>query len=79
MSLQLATVEDQARGEVARANDEAAEARNERDDALKALHAMQLEEKEWRRREDGWKAVVRFASCVLLDHSRLTFRADRQV
>ncbi|KAH9949873.1 hypothetical protein B0H21DRAFT_72395 [Amylocystis lapponica] len=57
-NLALATVEDQARGEVARANAEAADARRERDDALKSLHALQLEEKEWTRRVEGWKAVI---------------------
>ncbi|CCM04121.1 uncharacterized protein FIBRA_06282 [Fibroporia radiculosa] len=57
-NLALATIEDQARTDVARANAEASDGRRERDEALKALHALRLEEKEWERREEAWKAAV---------------------
>ncbi len=55
---QFATVEEQAKSDIA-------EARRERDDAVSALHEIQLQEKEWHRRVDGWKTSVSPASSVL--------------
>ncbi|EPS97071.1 hypothetical protein FOMPIDRAFT_1052763 [Fomitopsis schrenkii] len=57
-NLALSTVEEQARTDVVRACAEAAEARRERDDALKILRDLKVEEKEWERREEAWKASV---------------------
>jgi len=54
----LANVEDHARTQVERANAEVMEARAERDDALKLLHELELEQKELQRRAEGWKAAV---------------------
>ncbi|KAH9936621.1 uncharacterized protein B0H18DRAFT_327754 [Fomitopsis serialis] len=57
-NLALATVEEQARTDVTRANAEVSEARRERDDALKTLRDLRLQEKSWERREESWKASV---------------------
>ncbi|PCH39723.1 hypothetical protein WOLCODRAFT_142749 [Wolfiporia cocos MD-104 SS10] len=54
-NLALATVEEQARADVAAASAEASEACRERDNALKALQAAKLKQKE---REERWKAAV---------------------
>ncbi|OBZ68905.1 hypothetical protein A0H81_11146 [Grifola frondosa] len=50
VNLALNTIDEQAKADVARAN-------AERDDALKELHELQLEEKEWEIRVEGWKAA----------------------
>ncbi|KAI0081643.1 hypothetical protein K474DRAFT_1768548 [Panus rudis PR-1116 ss-1] len=65
-NLALAAVEEHAAGQVDHANAELEEARRERDDALQQLHAMQLKEKEWERKEDGLKASI--------ERSELTIR-----
>ncbi|KAI0923140.1 hypothetical protein AcV7_005731 [Taiwanofungus camphoratus] len=57
-NLALTTIEDQARTDVARANADAVEARRERDETRTMLHTIQLEQKEWERREEGWKAAI---------------------
>ncbi|TFY69922.1 hypothetical protein EVJ58_g124 [Rhodofomes roseus] len=58
-NLALATVEEQARSDVTRANADASEARRERDDALKLLRDLKLEEKNWERREEAWRAAIK--------------------
>ncbi|KAL6308395.1 hypothetical protein BKA93DRAFT_822573 [Sparassis latifolia] len=65
-NLALATAEEQARGELERADAEVAEAREERDNALKTLRTLELGEKDWQRRGEGWKAAV--------DKSELTIK-----
>ncbi|GBE84416.1 hypothetical protein SCP_0603950 [Sparassis crispa] len=65
-SLALATAEEQARGELERADAEVAEACEERDNALKTLRTLELGEKDWQRRAEGWKAAV--------DKSELTIK-----
>ena len=55
---QLATVEEQAKSDIA-------QARRERDEAVKALHDIQLQEKEWQRRVDGWQVSVSFITLVV--------------
>ncbi|OSX59954.1 hypothetical protein POSPLADRAFT_1070933 [Postia placenta MAD-698-R-SB12] len=68
-NIALATVEDQARSDVARANAEASETRRERDDALKQLHALRIEERDWERREEAWKAALDKAELTIKHHN----------
>lgn len=74
---QLSTVEEQARTDVVRACAEAAEARRERDDALKILRDLKVEEKEWERREEAWKASVRVLLLVARSRCSCVFPAGR--
>ncbi|KAI0789676.1 hypothetical protein C8Q75DRAFT_891770 [Abortiporus biennis] len=54
----LSAVEDQFKSEIARVKGEANETRRERDEAIQALHAARLDEKERDRRFDGWKTSL---------------------
>lgn len=54
----FAVAENEARVEASRVATEAREVRRERDEALRALHDMQLEEQTWKQEVAIWKAAV---------------------
>lgn len=72
----MATVEDQAKTDVSRANAEVREARRERDEAVKELHDIELQEKEWQRRVDEWKVAV--STLIGLRMTQLNRVVDRE-
>ncbi|CDO69992.1 hypothetical protein BN946_scf184973.g2 [Trametes cinnabarina] len=58
------TVQDQAQAEVA-------QARAERDDAVKALHEAQLDAKDLAMREEGWRSALEKADMTVCSHITL--------
>ncbi|EGN98334.1 hypothetical protein SERLA73DRAFT_183281 [Serpula lacrymans var. lacrymans S7.3] len=64
-NLAFATVQDQARVEVAKVSTETREARRERDDALKALHASRSDEQVWKEEAGAWKTAAEQADMTV--------------
>ncbi|KZT09394.1 uncharacterized protein LAESUDRAFT_723155 [Laetiporus sulphureus 93-53] len=71
-NLALATVEEQARSDVTRANAEAVEARRERDDAVKVLHILKQERREWERRAEALQAAIDKAELTIKHQAEST-------
>ncbi|RDB17993.1 hypothetical protein Hypma_000831 [Hypsizygus marmoreus] len=73
----FAEVENQARSEVARATAEAREARIERDQAVEALHASQLEGQGWKQEVSSCKASLQQAE-ISIAHQKETLAQLRR-
>ncbi|KIM61973.1 hypothetical protein SCLCIDRAFT_1215594 [Scleroderma citrinum Foug A] len=67
-TLAITTAQDQARKDITQTTADTREARRERDEAIKALHACRLEEQAWKQEASVWKAAADQAELTIKHH-----------
>jgi outer membrane PBP1 activator LpoA protein len=72
-------VEDQARLDVTRAASEARQARSQRDEALNALRAVEMEQSNHTQQLQGWKTAVRILPTPICIGCSLDHRSRKQI
>ncbi|KAG0701385.1 hypothetical protein DFH29DRAFT_567753 [Suillus ampliporus] len=81
VNIAFTSIQDQTRLEVTQASAEAREARRERDEAVKALHELRLEEQVWKQDSGARKAVVEQAELTVKHHletiAQLRYEAEQ--
>ncbi|KAJ3485258.1 hypothetical protein NLI96_g5091 [Meripilus lineatus] len=70
-NLAFSQIEEQAKSDVA-------DARRDRDEAMKALHEIQLQEREWHRRVDGWKTSLDRSDTTIQHQSEMITRLKEE-
>ncbi|KAG2364424.1 hypothetical protein BDR07DRAFT_1482538 [Suillus spraguei] len=69
VNIAFTTIQDQTRQEVTQACAEAREARRERDEAIKALHELRLEEQAWKQEAGARQSAVEQAELTIKHHA----------
>ncbi|KAG1820709.1 hypothetical protein EV424DRAFT_1402049 [Suillus variegatus] len=69
VNIAFTNIQDQTRQEVTQASAEAREARRERDEAIKALHELRLEEQAWKQEAGVRQSVVEQAELTIKHHA----------
>ncbi|KAG1745944.1 uncharacterized protein EDB91DRAFT_1236246 [Suillus paluster] len=81
VNIAFTSIQDQTRLEVTQASAEAREARRERDEAVKALHELRLEEQAWKQEAGSRKAAVEQAELTVKHHletiTQLRYEAEQ--
>ncbi|KAG2112207.1 uncharacterized protein F5147DRAFT_684272 [Suillus discolor] len=69
VNIAFTNIQDQTRQEVTQASTEAREARRERDEAIKALHELRLEEQAWKQEAGVRQSAVEQAELTIKHHA----------